>query len=282
MSQVLPRPESIDQPLLPQGAPAATTRSERRDPARHPAALILLPILFAVAVLLAWQWAVDAYNVPEVILPSPADIYRKTLIAWPFLLQHAVPTGTEAAIGFLLATVLGISLAVLLAYSKWARAALYPNVVFFQLIPKIALAPLFIVWLGIGSSSRLAFSMFIAFFPVVIATLTGLNATPPDMLRMCRALTARSWQVFLSVRFPYALPHIFSGLKIAVTFAIIGIIVGEFITAQAGLGYLILFASSQAETALILASIGMLCVVGLVLYGAVAGLERLVLRKYGY
>ncbi|MCU0946208.1 MAG: ABC transporter permease subunit, partial [Rubritepida sp.] len=139
----------------------------------------------------------------------------------------------------------------------------------------------FIVWLGIGSESRLAFSMFIAFFPVVIATLTGLNATPPDMLRLCRALTAKPWQVFLSVRFPYALPHIFAGLKIAVTFAIIGVVVGEFITAQAGLGYMILFASSQAETALILASIVMLCAVGLVLYGLVAGLEKLVLRRFG-
>ena len=275
-------PQGLDRPLLPQGEPATAARVERTDPARHPAARVILPLLFAAGTLLLWQWLVDAYAVPEVILPSPADIWRKGVLAWPFLVQHAVPTGVEAAIGFLLATVLGMGLAVLLAYSKWARAALYPNVVFFQLIPKIALAPLFIVWLGIGSESRLAFSMFIAFFPVVIATLTGLNATPPDMLRMCRALTARPWQTFLSVRFPYALPHIFSGLKIAVTFAIIGVIVGEFITAQAGLGYLILFASSQAETALILASIGMLCLVGLVLYGAVAGLERIVLKKYGH
>ena len=262
-------------------APAASS-PPRRDLARHPAVQILLPVLFAAAVLLLWEWLVRAHAVPEVILPPPSAIYRRILTAWPFLVQHAVPTGSEAALGFLMATVLGIALAVLLAYSRWAHAALYPNVVFFQLIPKIALAPLFIVWLGIGSESRLAFSMFIAFFPVVIATLTGLNATPPDMLRLCQALTARSWQVFLSVRFPYALPHIFAGLKIAVTFAIIGVIVGEFITAQAGLGYLILFASRQAETALILASIAMLCVVGLLLYGAVAGLEKVILRRYGH
>ena len=261
---------------------SAPLNIEKRDLSRHPAVQILLPVAFAAAVLMLWEFLVDFYQVPKVILPSPMDIYQRTVTAWPFLVQHAIPTGVEAASGFMLATILGISLAVLLSYSKWAYAALYPNVIFFQLIPKIALAPLFIVWLGIGSSSRLAFSMFIAFFPVVIATLTGLNATPPDMLRLCKALTARSWQVFLSVRFPYALPHIFSGLKIAVTFAIIGVIVGEFITAQAGLGYLILFASSQAETALILASIGMLCIVGLVLYGAVAGLERIVLRRYGH
>lgn len=261
---------------------AAPLNVEKRDYSRHPAAQIVLPVLFAAAVLLLWEGLVRFHAVPEVILPTPSAIFLRIISAWPFLVQHAIPTGVEAAIGFLLATVLGIALAVLLSYSKWAYAALYPNVIFFQLIPKIALAPLFIVWLGIGSPSRLAFSMFIAFFPVVIATLTGLNATPPDMLRLCKALTARSWQVFLSVRFPYALPHIFSGLKIAVTFAIIGVIVGEFITAQAGLGYLILFASSQAETSLIMASIAMLCVVGLVLYGAVAGLERIILRKYGH
>lgn len=261
---------------------ATPLNAGRRDFSRHPALQILLPILFAAAVLLLWEGLVRHYEVREVILPAPSRIFQRILQIWPFLVQHAIPTGTESAIGFLLATVLGISLAVLLVYSRWAYVALYPNVVLFQLIPKIALAPLFIVWLGIGSSSRLSFSVFIAFFPVVIATLTGLNATPPDMLRMCRAMTARSWQVFLSVRFPYALPHIFAGLKIAVTFAIIGVIVGEFITAQAGLGYLVLFASSQAETSLVMASIAMISVVGLVLYGIVAGIERLVLRKYGH
>jgi NitT/TauT family transport system permease protein len=265
-----------------EAAPAAPPNIERRSLADSPIARIVLPVIFAAAVLLLWEALVKYYDVREVILPAPSRIFTRIVQTWPFLVQHAIPTGTESALGFVLATVLGISLAVLLVYSKWAYAALYPNVVLFQLIPKIALAPLFIVWLGIGSSSRLAFSVFIAFFPVVIATLTGLNATPPDMLRMCKAMTARSWQVFLSVRFPYALPHIFAGLKIAVTFAIIGVIVGEFITAQAGLGYLVLFASSQAETALIMASIAMISVVGLLLYGIVAGLERIILRKYGH
>ena len=259
----------------------ATPSQPRMSLAGHWVAQIILPVVFAAIVLGLWEGLVRWYQVPEVILPPPSVIWRRILSAWPFLVQHSVPTAVEATLGFLIATVFGIVLSVVLVYSRWAYAALYPNVVFFQLIPKIALAPLFIVGLGIGSSSRLAFSVFIAFFPVVISTLTGLNSTPPDMLRLCKALTAKSWQVFLSVRFPYALPHIFSGLKVAVTFAIIGVIVGEFITAQAGLGYLVLFASSQAETPLILAAIAMLCVVGLVLYGVVAGLERLILKRYG-
>jgi len=247
---------------------------------RH-APTVLMPLGFAVGVLLLWEGLVRFYEVPTVILPAPSAVWARILSAWPFLLTHLVPTTVETVVGFLLSMILGTLLATLLVYGRRFREAVYPTVVFFQLIPKIALAPLFIVWLGIGSESRLAFSVFISFFPVVIATMAGLRAVPPDMLRLCRALTASEAQVFASVRFPYALPYIFSGMKIAVTFAMIGVIVGEFITAQAGLGYLILFASSQAETPLILASIATLCVIGLFLYGLVALAEKAMLRWYG-
>ena len=147
-------------------------------------------------------------------------------------------------------------------------------------IPKIALAPLFIVWLGIGSESRLAFSVFIAFFPIVIATLAGLDNVDRELIRLCRALRASEWQTFVHVRLPHAIPYIFSGMKVATTFAIIGVIVGEFITSQAGLGYLILFASAQAETALILAAILVLCIFGLIFYGLVAFAEVLTRRTF--
>lgn len=272
---------------VPAGAPAADPAADRRRRVLMQAAgrigmQVVLPVAFAVGVIALWEFLVQWYRVPSVILPAPSAIWARILTAYPFLMQHAVPTTTEAVAGFLLAQVLGVALATLLVYSKWFRAAVYPSVVFFQLIPKIALAPLFIVWLGIGTESRLAFSLFISFFPVVIATTAGLNSVPPDMLRLCRALTASEWQVFTSVRFPYALPYIFSGAKIAVTFAMIGVIVGEFITAQRGLGYLILFASSQAETALILASIATLCVIGLLMFGAVVLAEKLMLRWYGH
>lgn len=263
-------------------APVATAAARRRRIAAERVLQVVLPLAFAAAVLGLWQGLVRWYAIPTVILPAPSDVAERVVSAWPFLVQHTLPTTLESLGGFVLAAVLGTALAVLLVYSKWARLALYPNVVFFQLIPKIALAPLFIVWLGIGSESRLTFSLFIAFFPVVIATLTGLNQTPLDMLRLCRAYNSSSWLVFAAVRFPYALPYWFSGLKIAVTFAIIGVVVGEFITAQAGLGYLILFAASQAETALILAAIAALCVVGLGMYGLVALAERIVLQRYGH
>ena len=159
--------------------------------------------------------------------------------------------------------------------------AIYPNVVLFQLIPKIALAPLFIVWLGIGLSSRVTFSIFISFFPILVATAAGLQSVPRDMLRLCRSVGATDWQVLLNVRFPSALPFLFSGMKVAVTLAIIGIVVGEFIASQQGLGYLILFASSRQQTDLSLACILVLCAAGLMLYGAVVLCERVFKHWFG-
>jgi NitT/TauT family transport system permease protein len=208
-------------------------------------------------------------KIPSVILPPPSEVGGTFLRNWPLLMQHSVPTMLETVIGFLLAVVLGVALAVIITYSPNWRAALYPNLVFFQLIPKVALAPLFIVWLGIGMESRVLFALFIAFFPIVISMATGLAEVDASLVRLCRSLTASEWQVFVNVRFPYSLPYLFSGMKIAMTMAMIGVIVGEFITAQAGLGYLIIFATSRAETAVIMAAIGVLCALGLTLYGLV-------------
>ena len=241
---------------------------------------VVLPLGLAFLVLAAWQAYVTLWQVPAVILPSPISIARYIVARYDILLMHAVPTTLESAAGFVLALVLGIAIAVLITYSDIAREALYPNLIFFQLIPKIALAPLFIIWLGVGSQSRIAFSVFIAFFPVVIATTAGFLSVDRGILRLCRSLTATEWQVFTSVRFPMALPQIFSGMKIAVTLAIIGVIIGEFITAQAGLGYLIIFATARADTEVSMAAIVVLCICGLLLYGLVALAETIANRFY--
>jgi NitT/TauT family transport system permease protein len=241
---------------------------------------IALPLGLAAIVLAGWQLAVTLGHIPPVILPSPVSITKYIIERYDILLMHAVPTTLESAASFVLATLLGIALAIIITYSQIAREALYPNLVFFQLIPKIALAPLFIIWLGIGSQSRIAFSVFIAFFPVVIATTAGFANVDKGMLRLCRSLTASEWQIFTSVRFPAALPHIFSGMKIAVTLAIIGVIIGEFITAQAGLGYLIIFATARADTEISMAAIVVLCICGLLLYGLVALGESIANRFY--
>jgi NitT/TauT family transport system permease protein len=239
-----------------------------------------LPLGLAAIVLVAWQITVTVGHIPPVILPSPISIGKYIYERYDILLMHAVPTTLESAAGFAIATLLGIGLAIIITYSEVAREALYPNLVFFQLIPKIALAPLFIIWLGIGSQSRIAFAVFIAFFPVVISTAAGFASVDKSMLRLCRALTANEWQIFSSVRFPAALPYIFSGMKIAITLAIIGVIIGEFITAQAGLGYLIIFATARADTEISMAAIVVLCICGLLLYGLVALAESVANRFY--
>lgn len=259
------------------GAQPAALSTGLRDGARS----ILLPIVLALSVLLLWELLVRLNNIPQVILPAPSAILKIILAQHEILLRHAVPTVLEAAGGFLIASVLGIALAVWLSYSRLAREALYPNLVFFQLIPKIALAPLFIIWLGIGTESRLAFSVFISFFPIVIATNAGFANVDRNMLKLCQSLTASEWQTFSSVKFPSALPYIFSGMKVAMTLAIIGVIIGEFITAQKGLGYLIVFATARAETGVAMAAIVVLCGGGLFLYGVVALAENIANRRYG-
>ncbi|WP_081422042.1 ABC transporter permease [Tardiphaga robiniae] len=259
----------------------APSRPSRLGVLRGQARLVVLPVIAAALVITGWEAVVRIKQIPNTLLPAPSAVAIRLTETLPFLLGQAVPTTLETIASFLISMVLGISLAVLICKSRLMRDALYPNIVLFQLIPKIALAPLFIVWLGIGSTSRITFGVFISFFPVVVATLTGLMSVDRDLLRLCKAVGADESRIYAKVRFPAAVPHLFSGLKIAITFAMIGVIVGEFITAQAGLGYMILFAASQAEMTLIFASIVVLCVIGLVLYGIIVMAEALALKKYG-
>jgi NitT/TauT family transport system permease protein len=242
---------------------------------------VILPLATAGTVLLIWQVVVTMLRVPAVILPPPVEIAAELWRTLPALLHHAVPTTLDSLLAFSLAAALGIGLAVAITYSPLRRDTLYPNLIVFQLIPKVALAPLFVVWLGISSESRVAFAAFVSFFPVVISAAVGFSNTEASALRLCRSLTASEWQSFVMVRFPFALPAIFSGMKIAITMAIIGVIIGEFISAKAGLGFYILYASSRMETGLIFAALFVLCVIGVSLFGAVALAEQLMRRSYG-
>ena len=242
---------------------------------------LVLPVMTAFLFLLAWQ-AISVYgNISPTILPPPTMVLDQLTDNFSLIMKHTIPTTYETLLAFGVSIPLGIALAALMVYSTLAYQALYPNIVFFQLIPKIALAPLFIVWLGIGSPSRVTFSIFICFFPILVATAAGLQSVEVNMLRLCRSLRMSDWQILVRVRFPTSPPFIFSGMKVAVTLAIIGIVVGEFIASQRGLGYLILFASSRQQTDLALACIAVLCLVGLVLYGCVVLGEKVVMRLYG-
>jgi NitT/TauT family transport system permease protein len=236
---------------------------------------------FAASLILVWQIAATTAHPTINSVPTPAAILAVISKNFPIMWPHVFSTTSECIIGFVIAAAAGVAIGGFIAYSRLALEALYPHVVFFQIIPKIALAPLFVVWLGVGSTSRLAFAVFSSFFPTLIATLIGLQATRPAYIRLCEATMAPQWRAFLLVRFPFALAYIFSGLKIAVTMAIIGVVIGEFITAQIGLGYIIKFAASAMDMSLVFAAATLLCIVGLLLYGVVVLAERLVMARYG-
>jgi NitT/TauT family transport system permease protein len=266
--------------LIAESKPAGTVRS-RRYPVRHLIRMAILPIAAAAVFLIAWQAFVSLFGVRPTLLPAPSSIFQAIWTNRDLLIENAIPTTLESIGAFVLSVVLGGLLGVLLTYSSLAREALYPNVILFQLIPKVAVAPIFILWLGIGWESRVAIGLFIAFFPIVISTVAGLRFADPAILRLCASLAATRRQTFFKVQLPYALPILFNGMKISMTLAIIGIIVGEFITSQRGLGYILLFAGSRLETTIVMATLLVLCTVGLALYGLVALAEQVIMKRYG-
>ncbi|MFQ5930940.1 MAG: ABC transporter permease [Nitrospiraceae bacterium] len=239
---------------------------------------LALPLGIGAVVVLIWQVLVQALEIPEAILPTPLKIIDTIILRSEILLHHTWPTTRECLIGFGLAVGVGVGLGVLLALSRFFRNGVYPLIVAFQVMPKVALAPLFIVWFGLGMTSRIMLAFVIAFFPMVVNTLAGIQSADPVMVRMARAFNASRWHIFRKIEFPNALPYIFSGLKIGITFAVIGIIVAEFVTAQEGLGYLIVFSEGNVDTPMLMAALTVLSVVGVILYGAVVGLEKLVIR----
>lgn len=234
------------------------------------------PVGAAVLVLAAWEAAVVALDVKAVVLPRPTAVAAVMLDRWPLLLAHLWPTCYQIVLGFLLSVVGGVLMAVLLVYSEPIRKSLLPLIVTSQIVPKVAVAPLFVVWFGTGDLSRLLLAFLIAFFPVVINTAVGLTSVDEDYIRMARAYMGTRWQIFAKIRLPHALPLIFGGMKISITLAVIGIVVAEFVAAQRGIGYLIVMANGLLDTPLMMAAIATLSALGLALYGLLVALERVV------
>lgn len=241
---------------------------------------LLPPLASAVALAAFWQLAVELGDVREIILPAPTAIAETLFRTFPSLLQQAIVTGREALAAFALAVAAGFLGAAAISSSKILREIVYPAIVTLQLIPKVALAPLFVIFLGIDHEARVTFAALLSFFPVLISTAVGLANTDPSALRLCRSLGASAWRTFWSVRVPFALPHFFSGVRISSTMAVTGVVIAEFISAREGLGFAILAAGARSQTAGAFAAIAVLCTLGLALYGAVAGLERLAIRWY--
>jgi len=230
----------------------------------------LLPALLFFSVLGVWEFFTWYTDYPKSILPRPSAIALAIVNNWSLLTSNILPTASVALGGFVIASIVGLGLSLLMTYSKWTKEALYPNIVGFQIVPKIAWAPLFVLWLGIEFQSRLGFAVFISIFPIIISMTAGLKNTDPTLIRLCDSLTASKLQTLFLVRFPFALPYLISAMKMSITLAMIGVIVGEFITSQQGLGFLILVAFGKLETDLMLASVLFLCFVGLFFYSLIA------------
>src|SRR6476661_7376596 len=218
-----------------------------------------------IATLAVWELLTRIFHIPGFILPAPSAIFIEAVTRYPLYLYHSWITFYEMVVGFLLAAAVGVFLAVVIVYSRWLQSVIYPVVVVLQIVPKVAIAPLLLIWLGYGLQSKVVVALLVAFFPIVVTTVTGLRAVEQDLLDLVRVLRGSRWQEFTRVRFPSALPFIFSGLKVAITLAVIGAIIGEFVGGNAGLGYLVIIANSEMRTQMSFAALLLLSVLGLAL-----------------
>jgi NitT/TauT family transport system permease protein len=235
----------------------------------------LYPLIGVAAIILAWQAYTEAFAVNRIVLPSPLDILHASVAHWDMLLVQTWPTFLESVLGFLLAVAIGIPFAICVAGSRVLNLTLYPILIATQSIPKVAVAPIILVWFGLGMQSKLVIAFLVAFFPIVVDTAAGIQATPAGLLEVARSLRASPLQVFLKIQFPAALPFIFAGAKVAVTLAVIGAVIGEFVGSVNGLGNLLLSANSQLDGPLAWAALVWLSALGILLFALVVIAERI-------
>jgi NitT/TauT family transport system permease protein len=235
---------------------------------------VFLGCVSIAGVALLWQLAVTIFPIPSYLLPSPLEIGSVMVSRFELQTTHALVTLREILLGFALAVLIGVPLAVGITFVPVFEKLFYPILVATQAIPKVAVAPLFLVWFGFGEAPKVAMATVIAVFPIIIDTAVGLRAIDPDMVRLAKSMRAGSLKTFWKVRLPIALPSIFAGLKMAMTFAVIGAVVGEFVAGQSGLGYLIQAATGSLQTEVAFASIVYLSFIGIVLFFIVEAFER--------
>lgn len=226
---------------------------------------------------LIWEALVRGLDVPLFMVPPPSAVVMALVSNPQIYVHHAVYSLYSTLIGFALAVVLGVLLALAIVESKVVERTLYTVLVTLNSVPKVAVAPLFIVWLGTGLEPKVAIAAMIAIFAIVIDLVHGLKSVEPDMLDLGRALKGSRLKVMVKIRFPHALPALFSGMKVAISLALIGAIVGEFVAAKRGLGYLIMMAQGQYDTVTMFAAIVILALLGIVLFFLLDALERLAL-----
>jgi ABC-type nitrate/sulfonate/bicarbonate transport system permease component len=238
------------------------------------------PALLIAAILALWQAATLLWRMPLYILPSPLQIVSAAIEARTLLGQHAWQTAQETLWGFGLALAVGLGLGFAIDASATLRSAVYPLLVISQTIPTVAIAPLLVIWLGYGIWPKIIVVGLVCFFPIVVNTADGLRVADPELIALLRTMGASGRDILTKVRLPGALPMIFAGVKIAITYSVVGAILGEWVGASQGLGVFMIRASNSFRTDWVFASIGVTALLSLALFGLVALIERLSLRWY--
>lgn len=234
---------------------------------------ILAPLLVLVAVTAVWEGGVRVFDIKPYILPAPSAIVHRLLTDWGILIPNLAVTVSEILLGFALASVVAISLGILLASSGVFRRSVFPLVIASQTVPVIAIAPVLVIWFGYDIIPRVLVTALIAFFPLTVNTVTGFRAVDPELVRFFRSLNASRLQIFRKLTLPSALPYIFAGLKVAATLSVIGATVGEWVGADRGLGQQIVTDTAQLQTTRVFSAILLLSLSGIALFLSVACVE---------
>jgi NitT/TauT family transport system permease protein len=253
----------------------------RRERARRDRiGALIYPIGMMMVLIAVWQAAALLFSFPPYLLPAPSAIVQAMDVNAAVLIKQSLATTVEILLGFALSVAVGVPLALAIYLWRPFERAVYPLLIASQAVPKVAVAPLFLVWFGFGLLPKVLIAFLIAFFPVVINTVMGLAALEREKVYLAQSMGLGLVATFFKIQLPSALPSIFAGLKISITFAVVGAVVGEFVGGQGGLGYLLLIANGNMDTALLFAGIVALTVLGVVLFGLIGLAERLVLPPH--
>lgn len=234
-----------------------------------------IAVLSHLALIAAWHFFVVWGNVPKFVMPSPYATVHALLVPNYRWVENITVTAIEIFGGYFLAVVIGIGIALLFSWFRLLQMTVMPLLVTLNMIPKVALGPLIIVWFSYGIGPNIAMAFAICFFPIVLTTARGLREVEPDLLDLVRTLKGSRWQIFTKIQLPGALPYIFSGMKVAAILAVAGAIVGEFLGSDRGLGYLMLQVQVTLDTAAMFMAVILITLIGMVLYGIVLLLERM-------
>ena len=237
------------------------------------------PALLIVGLVVLWQILTRAFDIPKFLLPAPTDIARLMIDEWPLIQMHSLATIGSIVSGYVTAVLFALAISALMIRFPLVERLIMPIFVGLQSVPKIAIAPLILVWVGAGMGSKVAVVVSIAFFPIVINTMAGFKEVDRGLSDVFRSVDANERQMFFRLRLPYAMPYIFAGLRIATTLAVLGAIVAEWLAASNGLGYLVLSGSFNFNTARSFAAIIVLAVIGTAFFALMSWIERMISWK---